>query len=152
MIFLTIDIVALVIQALGGGIASGSNSSLGANIMRVGILIQLGAQFFGSLPMVRYADYSLPVAIVVYSVIGGEFIYRLHTRKPIASKSASKLTPVEAESQSSLAVDSEKFAEASVSTKLQLMLAGLAFSTLLLFIRAIYRTIEVSFSASACSM
>lgn len=41
-IFLTIDIVALVIQAAGGGIASGSAPKLGAHIMLVGIVVQLG--------------------------------------------------------------------------------------------------------------
>ena len=46
IIFCTIDFAALVIQALGGGIASSANtdsgSKLGADIMLVGIIIQLG--------------------------------------------------------------------------------------------------------------
>lgn len=43
-VFLTTDVFALVTQAAGGGIASGSNNSsakLGANIMLGGILLQL---------------------------------------------------------------------------------------------------------------
>lgn len=42
VIFVCADVVALVIQAAGGGIASGSDSNLGGNIMLAGIIIQLG--------------------------------------------------------------------------------------------------------------
>lgn len=41
-IFLSVDFAALVIQAVGGGIASGSEPGLGGHIMLAGIIIQLG--------------------------------------------------------------------------------------------------------------
>lgn len=41
-IFLSVDFIALVIQAAGGGIASGSEPKLGAHIMLVGIVVQFG--------------------------------------------------------------------------------------------------------------
>lgn len=47
IIFITVDVFALVIQAAGGGIASSaatdSDAAVGANIMLAGIVIQLGA-------------------------------------------------------------------------------------------------------------
>ncbi|KAF7342311.1 hypothetical protein MVEN_01819500 [Mycena venus] len=109
VIFVSCDILALVIQGAGGGIASSANTlsgaSLGANIMLAGIVFQF-------------------VAIITYSTLAADFLSRYHKDLPVRGGSVAD--------------------RGTMDTKLKTMIAALAFSTLVLFIRSIYRIIELA--------
>ncbi|KAJ7106695.1 RTA1 like protein-domain-containing protein [Mycena epipterygia] len=108
IIFLSCDIVALVIQGVGGGIASGANTlsgaNLGANIMLGGIVFQF-------------------VAIITYSGLAADFFRRYIKDLPVRASPNDR---------------------GVLDAKLKTVVAALAFSTLMLFIRSIYRIIELS--------
>jgi len=108
-IFLTCDIISLVVQSVGGGTAAAANTledaNVGANIMLGGIVFQL-------------------FLITLYMALAGEFFTRYHLNKPFPKR--------------------ENATErVQVSTRSLTMILGLAFNALVLFIRAIYRTIEL---------
>ncbi|KAI0263773.1 RTA1 like protein-domain-containing protein [Gloeopeniophorella convolvens] len=63
-IFLSCDIIALVVQSIGGGLASGTQPTLGGNIALGGIVFQL-------------------VAIIVYSALAAEFLTRYIRDRPM---------------------------------------------------------------------
>ena len=69
-----------------------------------------------------------------YTALGAEFLYRLYNGKPIREESPTDSDPSDKE-----------FSGRKLEWRLQLMLFALAFSSLLLFIRAVYRTAEVKF-------
>ncbi|KAJ7751899.1 RTA1-domain-containing protein [Mycena maculata] len=108
MLFLPCDIIALVVQGVGGGIASSANTlagaNQGANIMLGGIAFQF-------------------VVIIVFSTLAISFFERYLRDRPVRADSSARgvLTP-----------------------RLKLMLGALAFSTTTLFIRSVYRIIELS--------
>jgi len=116
IIFCTCDVVSLVIQGIGGGLAATApdleKANRGANIMLGGIVFQL-------------------VVIVVYSILAVEYFIRYHFQAPITSR-----VPENKETEGQ--------ARGEFTKKLKLMLYALAFSTTLLFIRAVYRTIELA--------
>ncbi|KAJ8522070.1 hypothetical protein ONZ45_g1285 [Pleurotus djamor] len=117
IIFLSCDIIALVIQGVGGGIAASAadgdgDAVTGGNIMLGGIIFQL-------------------VAITLYSICAVEFFMRYLGDRPVRSVPK----PIEGDQEATRGV---------LDTRLRLMISALAFSTLLLFIRSIYRTIELA--------
>ncbi|KAJ7173182.1 RTA1-domain-containing protein [Mycena filopes] len=109
-IFLTCDIIALVVQGGGGGIAASSHKiasqNLGGNIMLAGIIFQF-------------------VALCVYTGLGIDFLRHHAASRPvrplISSTERGVLTP-----------------------RLKLMIGAIGFSTLVLFIRSIYRIVELA--------
>ncbi|KAJ7347888.1 RTA1-like protein [Mycena albidolilacea] len=113
IIFLTCDIVALVVQGGGGGIAASADDgdraavNMGSNIMLAGIVFQL-------------------VAIIVYTLVGAEFLRRYTRDLPVRA-------------QPSLGAGKAPF-----TPRLRLMVCALGFSTLVLFIRSIYRVVELA--------
>ncbi|KAF8990476.1 RTA1 like protein-domain-containing protein [Cyathus striatus] len=118
IIFCSCDVVSLVIQGVGGGLAASADTPSGAvngaHIMLGGIVFQL-------------------VAIVVYALLAMEFFLRYLHDKPvrnIATHFTSSRKPIEVRGE--------------MTRRLQLMSGALIFSTLSLFIRAVYRTIELS--------
>ncbi|KAJ3510368.1 hypothetical protein NLJ89_g4712 [Agrocybe chaxingu] len=121
ILFITCDVVSLVIQGVGGGIAASAETLDGANqggrIMLGGIVLQL-------------------IVIVVYSIFAIEFMTRYFLRKPIPSR----LPEGSVNSGSSQVTLSHGI----LTKRLGLMCIALGFSTLVLFIRAIYRTIELA--------
>jgi len=137
-IFLTADVVALVIQAIGGGMASSadtpSGSENGGNVMLAGIIIQL-------------------IAITFFAGLAADFVINLSRQKPVRRVEA---VPTGAELPMRSVGSSDE--EVGMSKEMQgrqtgdggmtrnsaLMLSALMFSTLLLFIRSIYRTVELS--------
>ena len=148
IIFVTIDLIALVVQAIGGGMASAAlqkaneNPDKGGHIMLVGIVIQL-------------------VETIIYVLLAIEFFSNYAKRKPARSAAgpvgSAKQPPPAAYNDrtvvnspsSDAACASEKGgvlarSEARLTGKMRLMSVGLAFSTLTLLIRAVYRTIELS--------
>jgi hypothetical protein len=110
IIFCSCDVVSLVVQGTGGGLASTANTPhgarTGANIMLGGIVFQLAT-------------------LIVFVIFATEFFVRYLHDTPV-DKSA-KITKRE-----------------PLTRKLRLMLIALAFNSTCLFIRAIYRTIELS--------
>ncbi|KAF7303978.1 RTA1-like protein [Mycena indigotica] len=114
-IFLSCDLVALLIQGAGGGIAASSNprktgstktQELGGHIMLVGIIFQL-------------------VALCVYSFLGVQFIRNYRASRPVRPMISS--------------------AERGILTqRVRLMLWALTVSTSVLLIRGVYRTIELA--------
>ncbi|KAF7354226.1 hypothetical protein MVEN_01110400 [Mycena venus] len=109
ILFLPCDIIALVVQAVGGGMASSadtlSGANLGANVMLGGI----GFQF---------------AVIVIFSALSLDFIQRYVRDKRVRVH--------------------ENTPRGVLSLNLKLMLAALAFSTTTLFIRSVYRIIELA--------
>ncbi|KAJ7610624.1 RTA1-like protein [Mycena polygramma] len=109
-IFLTCDIIALIVQGGGGGIAASSHKissqQLGGNIMLGGIVFQF-------------------IAICVYTACGVDFLRRHAANKPVRALIASTERGV-------------------LDTRLRLMISAIGFSTLVLFIRSIYRIVELA--------
>ncbi|KAG6829095.1 hypothetical protein H0H92_005708 [Tricholoma furcatifolium] len=111
-IFITCDVISLVIQGTGGGLASvnaKTNPAPGGHIMLAGIAFQL-------------------VIIVLFTCLVTEFSVRYSRNKPINKMGSTE----------SLTIPKP------MSRKLRLMSFGLAFNTTCLFIRAVYRLIELS--------
>ncbi|KAI5887194.1 RTA1-domain-containing protein [Schizophyllum commune H4-8] len=112
ILFLSCDIVSLIVQGVGGGIAASAtdheNADLGGNIMLGGIAFQI-------------------VVITFFTASSAEFLWRYWSNKPISSTMSTKIPN-----------------RSTLPTKLQLALYLVVASTTLLFIRAIYRTIELS--------
>lgn len=111
IVFLACDIIALVIQAAGGGVASsadtdGKDPSSGGHIMLGGIVFQL-------------------VAISVYMALATEFVLRYVKDRPVRAGAMSGST-------------------AGLDKRMHLMLFGLALSSLAIFIRSVYRVIELA--------
>ncbi|KAJ7160614.1 RTA1-domain-containing protein [Mycena crocata] len=109
-IFLTCDLIALVIQGGGGGIAASSHKvasqKLGGNIMLAGIIFQF-------------------IAICVYTACGVDFLRHYAAFKPVR--------PVIFSGERGV-----------LDHRLKLMIAAMGFSTLVLFIRSIYRIVELA--------
>ena len=106
----TQDIIALVVQGLGGGIAASSHKiasmNLGAHIMLGGIVFQF-------------------VAICVYTACGVDFLRHYTAAAPVRPLISSSERGV-------------------LDTRLKLMIAAMVFSTVVLFIRSIYRIVELA--------
>ncbi|KAJ7686269.1 RTA1 like protein-domain-containing protein [Mycena rosella] len=112
ILFLCCDIISLVVQGIGGGMAAGAvnqrlSPARGGNIMLGGIAFQM-------------------VTITVYVFCAGEFLLRYLQNRPIAARGAPTA------------------ATAPLSTRMKLLIGALVFNTTCLFIRAVYRVIELS--------
>ncbi|KAJ2915434.1 hypothetical protein MD484_g4984, partial [Candolleomyces efflorescens] len=121
LLFCTFDVISLLVQGVGGGLAAtadprenGRDPETGGRVMLGGIAFQL-------------------VVIVVFSICGTEFIVRYLKDWPLGNVET---------------VDSEESLQLSkrgeLTTKLKVMLSALTFSTIVLFIRAVYRLIELA--------
>ncbi|KAJ6472910.1 RTA1-like protein [Mycena vitilis] len=106
--FLTCDIVALVVQGVGGGLASSATTLDGAN---QGARIMLGGIAF------QFA------VIIVFSTLAVDFMQRYIRDRPV--RTDGKLRGV-------------------LAPRLKSLLTGLAFSTTTLFIRSVYRIVELT--------
>jgi len=117
-VFCSADIVALVVQAIGGASASEAvendkDPAKGGNIMLGGIVVQL-------------------VAITIYVALATEFFVRFYIRRPVRQLNIA--------AEGADAGDEKP----SLDRNVQLMIFGLSFSTICIFIRSVYRTIELS--------
>ncbi|GJE86154.1 RTA1 domain-containing protein [Phanerochaete sordida] len=115
VVFVSCDVIALVIQAVGGGAASTAvnqnrSPANGGHIMLAGIAFQLAA-------------------ITIYMTLATEFILRFLYNRPVRKVRGANAKP-----------DAVHYLE----RKTLLMLGGLFLSSLAIFIRSIYRTIELS--------
>ncbi|KAG8946588.1 hypothetical protein FRC04_011566 [Tulasnella sp. 424] len=119
-VFISCDLIALVVQAVGGAGASisfktGGDPNKGAKIMVGGIIFQI-------------------FAITLYVITALEFFIRYHFDKPVVRRNQ---VPQDTEKQAPRAP------RPPVSRNIKFMSFGLIFSTVLLYIRSIYRTIEL---------
>ncbi len=79
----------------------------------------------------------IPVAIVFYTALAAEFLWRYSSDKPLRSSSSVAIE----EGQEPKDTSSNR-----LHSNMKLQIYGLLLSTLFLFIRAIYRTVEVTLS------
>ncbi|TDL17312.1 hypothetical protein BD410DRAFT_554524 [Rickenella mellea] len=128
IIFCTADVVALVVQAVGGGLASTAvNPVPGGRIMLGGIVFQLAA-------------------LITFNILGAEFLWRFYIDRPIKDILTTAYPP----SLSSIKDDASpkptaaKFEFKQSTKKLQALMIGMVFSNTCIFIRGVYRTIELS--------
>jgi len=125
--FLSCDVISLVVQGVGGGMAAvesgnGLNPAKGGNIMLGGIAFQL-------------------LVIIVYAFCAGEFFVRYSWMRPIRRAPDSESSEYHRDATDSRHDLNER---GEMSHKMQLMVVALCFSTLCLLIRAVYRTIELA--------
>jgi hypothetical protein len=116
IIFFTCDFISLVIQAVGGGMAATASDIQGAN---------LGANI-----MLAGIVFQLAV-IVTYSFCAVEYYMRYSKNSPFTLRSDKES-------------NSDTIVRGTCTKSLKYMAYGLVFMTTCLFIRAIYRTIELS--------
>ncbi|KAF9045120.1 RTA1 like protein-domain-containing protein [Panaeolus papilionaceus] len=122
ILFCTCDVVSLFVQGAGGGIAATADThegaEIGSHVMLGGIAFQL-------------------FVIVTYSLCGIEFFVRYMHDAPFTTSSGWKIW----EKKSVQLLSSGR--RAPLTKNLKIMIGGLIFNTTALFIRAIYRTIEL---------
>ncbi|KAI0035666.1 RTA1-domain-containing protein [Vararia minispora EC-137] len=114
-LFISCDLIALVVQAVGGAMASqavrsGRSPEQGGHIMLGGIVFQMAA-------------------IVAYVLLAGEFLVRYTRDSPVGKIYYS---PNERQEQRTV-----------TSPRMKLMIVGMGLMTVFIFIRSIYRTIEL---------
>ncbi|EIM90022.1 RTA1-domain-containing protein [Stereum hirsutum FP-91666 SS1] len=118
-LFLTCDIIALVVQGTGGGIASSADdeagTNAGGNIMLGGIVFQL-------------------VAIVVYACLAAEFFFRYFTDRPFRRAGSGN------GSTDTIAAELKM----PITQRMKLMILAMILMTTFLLIRSVYRTIELA--------
>ncbi|KAK6969103.1 RTA1 like protein-domain-containing protein [Favolaschia claudopus] len=110
-IFLPCDIIALVVQGVGGGIASSADDQAGAEQGAQVMLGGIGFQF---------------AVIIIFSILAIDFTTRYLLDRPVRR------------------ADSSTSSRKPMTPKLKVMLIALGFSTVVLFIRSVYRLIELS--------
>jgi len=120
IVFVTCDVVSLVVQAAGGGIASiafqnGKNASGGSNVMVGGIIFQM-------------------FAITLYVITAAEFLTRYLLDKPIRAPAVT-----DDNKESSITLGQRP----AMPPHIKQMLVGMIIATVFLYIRCIYRTIEL---------
>ncbi|KAH9912224.1 RTA1 like protein-domain-containing protein [Fomitopsis serialis] len=131
IVFCSCDVIALVIQAVGGvfastAVARGESAQNGGHIMLAGICFQLGA-FSKVASACRSWIYPPAVAITFYMILASEFVVRCLLDKPL--RAGDKTV---------------KPATHTLDRKHAIMLGALAFASICIYIRSIYRTIELA--------
>jgi len=113
IVFCTCDVIALVIQSIGGGMASTDNTNSGAE---TGGHVALGGIIFQF------------VAVCVYMILTFEFLIRFTLKKPFSGRE-----------------DTLNGGHPTVlDSKIKQLVFGVILSSVAMFIRGIYRTIELS--------
>lgn len=145
IVFCSFDIIALVIQAVGGAQASiavqsdNGDPEKGGHIMLGGIIFQM-------------------FSITMYALLAAEFFVRWSWKRPMRAVSTDiqHLDVKDGQTGSSLGNQHDlgktsnnlpvvnEGGRSIGKSKLHLMVAGLIFSTVVIFIRSVYRTIELS--------
>ncbi|OCH96124.1 RTA1-domain-containing protein [Obba rivulosa] len=116
-IFITLDILCLVIQALGGAQASSSNSATDSNA-KIGGFIALGGIVLQM------------ISLLFFILLACEFLIRYKYNRPVR-------TPQDTYRY----VGGER---RGTDPKIRIFIKGLAVATCLLVVRAIYRTVELA--------
>jgi len=131
-VFVGADVVALVVQSVGGAQASSANtgaqSNQGAKVMVGGIIIQMAA-------------------ITLYIAVQAEYLWRVFKNRPIRPVSTGAVTPSaekdgalgQSESPSVISVIGKE----RITRNIAAMLIGMGIAAVFIYIRSIYRTIEL---------
>ncbi|KAJ9115829.1 hypothetical protein QFC22_004970 [Naganishia vaughanmartiniae] len=132
ILFVIADVISLVIQAVGGGRAAVQSqnyedTTTSTNIMVAGIVFQLAA-------------------IVVFVILGADFIFRLASNKPyvrrartVQAEKSEKAGEVEPHLRSGMTTAEEQ----NERKRWMVLLATVFFSALMIVMRGVYRTIEL---------
>ncbi|KAK7028773.1 RTA1 like protein-domain-containing protein [Favolaschia claudopus] len=111
-IFLPCDIIALVVQGVGGGIASSADDQAGAEKGAQVMLGGIGFQF---------------AVIIIFSILALDFTTRYLLDRPVRRADSSSTS-----------------SRKPMTPRLKVMSIALGFSTVVLFIRSVYRLIELN--------
>ncbi|PVG04551.1 RTA1 like protein [Serendipita vermifera] len=130
IIFITLDLASLIVQAIGGARASSAaqrneDAEVGGRIMLYGIITQM-------------------IALTIYVALGTEFVIRYTLHKPVRKPTVADLAATASADPSYDSYTNEKTLRPVLDRNTKLMLVGLIINTVFLFIRAIYRTIELN--------
>ena len=121
IVFLLGDAASLVTQAVGGGLAAGSETEadarMGANIMLGGVCAQM-------------------FVTVLYCLLLAETLVRYFRNKPVAPFRFRRTKPQNDVPRGTVDADTER--------KAKMLVGAMVFSTTLIFVRSIYRVAELS--------
>jgi hypothetical protein len=86
------------------------------------------------------------VGITLYVGLASEFLWRYITRRPVRAGGAvaSDHSAIELADKASQSQEGSMLDRSKATKRIKLMLSGLVFSTLVIFIRSVYRTIELA--------
>ncbi|KAG8911306.1 hypothetical protein FRC00_006732 [Tulasnella sp. 408] len=133
ILFISADLLALIIQAIGGAAAASADThdgaEGGAKIMLAGIFVQMAA-------------------ITIYCIIQGDYLWHVLTERPVRPRPAPSgaVTPgsdMEDSSQNLILGRQVATGRARLTPNIKSMLLGLGIATVFIYIRSIYRTIEL---------
>lgn len=118
--FIIGDAASLIVQAIGGGQASAADTLQGANegarVMYIGVLVQAAV-------------------MVLYCLVLAEFVVRFHLDRPVKPFRVWKTQPAAAVPRGTVPQE--------IIRKAKIFVGAMVFSTVLIFIRSIYRTVEL---------
>ncbi|KAG8855591.1 hypothetical protein FRB96_006785 [Tulasnella sp. 330] len=128
-LFVGTDVFALLTQSVGGAMASGTSDATqiqnGTHVMVGGIILQL-------------------VAITVYMLNSVEYFWRVKTERPIRSRSQFISMASRTDDPNTSGADRHKETGVERMTpNVKKMIKGLIIATILVYVRSIYRTIEL---------
>ncbi|KAG9017971.1 hypothetical protein FRB90_012796 [Tulasnella sp. 427] len=136
ILFITADLIALCVQSVGGAAAASAEtpegSERGANIMVAGIIVQMAA-------------------ITIYCIVQGDYLWRVMTNRPVRPRANASdvelITPRSGLENASNTMTHDKnqavSGRARITPNIKNMLIGLAIATVFIYVRSIYRTIEL---------
>ncbi|KAJ4490779.1 RTA1-like protein, partial [Lentinula aciculospora] len=137
IIFCSCDLISLLVQAIGGGMAA---TAAGKNKDPTPV----GAFVFGGHIMLGGIAFQM-ATITVYIFCAVEFFIRYFEDKPLIKRRCFfKLEAKSDEGSFDTVVAPIEGDRGLMDTKLEIMTTALVFSTICIFIRAVYRTIELS--------
>ncbi|KAF7367020.1 hypothetical protein MSAN_00961200 [Mycena sanguinolenta] len=128
ILFLPCDLIALVVQGVGGGMASSADTLAGANQACAPRCSFIFVLIFHPVHRARTlcseaSGFNSVSVIIIFTALASDFSLRYIRDKPIRTSG----TP-----------------RGALTTRLKLMASALAFSTVVLIIRSVYRLIELS--------
>ena len=138
---------ALVVQAIGGAKAAGAvtdkDARLGANIMVAGIIVSVEPSLYFKVLILISIQIQM-AAVALYTIIAVEYLWRVHRRSPHRAPVVQQPTELATDVEKSAPASSLSLGLRGIDGNVKQMLVGLGIATVFLFIRSIYRTIEVS--------
>ncbi|KAF4617560.1 hypothetical protein D9613_006420 [Agrocybe pediades] len=127
IIFCTCDVISLVVQGVGGGIAATANTLKGANLGAHIMLGGIGFQF---------------LIIILFSLFALEYFYRYSRDVPVSKEVEIGSKILDSDSHSTTNIAGRY--RGVITLRQKVMAYSLVFTTTLLFIRAVYRLVELS--------
>jgi len=140
---MSLDLSALIVQAIGGGMASiaaqdGQDPEPGGDIMMYGIIVQMVGITLVCKIYCRKTSHMVNSRPPQFCILSADFLFRFYWNKPVHS----------AVSDSQVNSGATYFASAppkkDFPAKVRLMLVGAGITTVWVIIRSVYRTIELA--------